>query len=119
MSSTILYIDDEIINLEIFKYHFGKTNTLLTALNATEGLTILEQNNSIQMVVSDMRMPGLNGLEFVAVAKEKYPHIHFYILTGFDLTPTIEEAIKNELIVQYFEKPLNISQINKAIELAE
>ena len=97
----ILYVDDEEANLFIFKAHFRRKYHILTAPSGIAALDILEKYyNEIAIVISDMRMPVLNGLEFVTRAKEKYSDITYFILTGFDQNDKIDTAVENNLIAQ-------------------
>lgn len=112
---TVLYVDDEPINLQLFELSLSVEYDILTASSGEEGLSVLEKNKNICVVVSDMRMPGMNGLEFIKTAKNKYPAISYFILTGFDITDAIAEAIKENLIIKYFNKPFNISDIKMSI----
>lgn len=112
---TILYVDDEPINLQLFKINFEKKFIVETAESGCEGLEILSQNPEISVVISDMKMPGMNGIEFIKKAKELLPDIKYYILTGFDITDEITTALNGKLINQYFRKPFNIAEIEIAI----
>jgi response regulator RpfG family c-di-GMP phosphodiesterase len=114
----ILYVDDEEINLELFKYNFMEKYEVLTCCCGSNGLECLKKNKDVKIVISDMRMPNMNGLEFIQKAKELYNDKKFYILTGFDITPEIQNALDTNLILGYFRKPFNIKQIEKAIDKA-
>lgn len=115
---TILYVDDETINLQIFEINFRKKYKVITAISGEEGLAKLEDNNEILVVVSDMKMPGMNGIEFIRTAKEKFDHIVYFILTGFDITEEISVALKENTIQKYFRKPFNMLEISESIEEA-
>lgn len=115
---SILYVDDEPLNLKLFSINFKKKYNVLTALSGEEGLLLLSKNDQIKVVVSDMKMPKMDGIEFISQAKKDYPNIVFFILTGYDITPEISQALKNNLINRYFSKPLNIEEIDKSIHLA-
>jgi DNA-binding NtrC family response regulator len=114
----ILYVDDEQINLKLFIMNMSKKYDVLTAENGIKGLEILANNPTIRIVVSDMKMPKMSGLDFIKLAKEKYPNISFYILTGFEITDEIEEALKLGIIQKYFRKPFNIADIDSSIRNA-
>jgi len=114
----ILYVDDESINLLLFEINFRKKYEVLTADNGIKGLEVLNNNPDVLVVVSDMKMPNMNGIEFIKQAKEKHPDIKYYILTGFEITEEIQEAIKLKLILKYFRKPFNMKEIDTAISEA-
>lgn len=112
----ILYVDDEAINLQLFEINFRKKYNVLTAADGINGLEILDQHQDITIVVSDMRMPKMNGMEFIKQAKAKYPDKHYFILTGFEITEEIQNALQDGLILKYFRKPFNITEIDSAIQ---
>jgi two-component system, response regulator, stage 0 sporulation protein F len=115
---TILYVDDESINLQLFEINFSKKYEVLTANSGTKGLEVLAYNPDVLVVISDMKMPTMNGIDFIKQAKERYPAIKFYILTGFEITEEIQEAIKLKLILKYFRKPFNMKEIDTTISEA-
>lgn len=108
----VLYVDDEKINLLLFKVNFEDQYEVFTAVDGFNGLSILDENPEIVIVFSDMKMPGMNGLEFINGAKEKYPNKKYYILTGFDITDEIKEAIESGLIIEYFRKPFEVEKMH-------
>ena len=115
---TILYVDDEAINLVVFEANFiGKFN-VITADSGFEGIKILENKPDIPIVISDMKMPGMNGIEFIKTAKKQFPNIVYFILTGFDITDEISSALDDKLINDYFKKPFNGQEIEASINAA-
>jgi len=111
----ILYIDDEPTNLLLFKINFENKFTVVTGLSGFEGLNLLEKNQDITVVISDMKMPLMNGIEFIQKARILRPAISYYILTGFEITRDIEIALKEGLICEYLQKPFNINEIYSTI----
>ena len=114
----ILYVDDELINLKVFEINLSKKYFVLTAESGMKGLELLSNKSDIKIVISDMRMPDMNGLEFIKSAKEQYSQISCFLFTGYEITNEIEEALKNRLILRYFKKPLNMQKVSSAIEKA-
>jgi response regulator RpfG family c-di-GMP phosphodiesterase len=112
---TLLYVDDEPINLMLFEANFKQNYTVITAESGINGLEKLYSNNEIVVVISDMKMPEMNGIEFITLAKKEFPNIAYYILTGYDITQEIAEALNNKLIFKYFRKPFNLKEIEDAI----
>lgn len=111
----IIYIDDEEINVELFKINFSINFEVLTGFSGFDGLELLAQHPDTKVLISDMKMPQMNGIEFIKKAKEKYPDKKFYILTGFEVTSEIQEALETGLIHKYFRKPFNMQEIEVAI----
>jgi len=113
---TILYVDDEDINLFLFKANFQSKFNIITSLSAAAALEELESHHDeIIVVISDMRMPVMSGIEFIEKAKEKYNNIFYYILTGFDYNEEIDKALQSNLIQKFFTKPFNTEEIEKTI----
>lgn len=110
----ILYIDDEAINLMLFDNLFKYKYTILTAESGKEGLDILSKHK-IDIVFSDMKMPEMDGLDFIQHAKEHFPNIVYYILSGYELTNEIVDALNNKLIDKYFQKPFDMQEIDDYI----
>ncbi len=111
----VLYVDDEPINLKLFELNFNKKYDIITAESGSDGLDILNKHQDINIVISDMRMPQMNGITFCKTAKESYSHISYYLLTGFDSTPEIEQALKEHIIIQCLRKPFNKTEIDSII----
>jgi response regulator RpfG family c-di-GMP phosphodiesterase len=112
----VLYVDDEPINLQLFQLNFKKKYEVFTALSGPEGLRCLETNSNIKVVISDMKMPEMNGIQFISKAKNNFPEITYFILTGYDINAEIAEALESGLIHKYFSKPFNIKEIDSSIE---
>jgi response regulator RpfG family c-di-GMP phosphodiesterase len=104
---TVLCVDDEPNILSALKRLLRKEDyRLLTAGSGKEGLTTLSQNK-VEVVVSDHRMPEMNGTEFLKEVKQHYPNIIRIILTGYTDVDTITEAINEGSIYKFFLKPWN------------
>ncbi|MFZ9046461.1 MAG: response regulator [Cyclobacteriaceae bacterium] len=114
---SLLYVDDEPANLFLFEASFQSSFKVHTASSGSEGLAILDDHmNDIMVVITDMRMPKMNGIEFVREAKSKHKDAAYFILTGFDFNADIEEAIEEGLIIKYFTKPFDQNLIRSYIE---
>lgn len=111
----VLYVDDEKVNLMLFEAYLGKKFTVLIAESGMTGLDMLLNTGNIQVVISDMKMPTMNGIEFIKKAREIAPKMEFYILTGFEITAEIQEALDTGLIKKYFRKPFNMNEISTEI----
>lgn len=117
----ILYVDDEPINLQLFKINLGSKYNVFTADSGTNALGVLAKSEKqINVIVSDFRMPQMNGIELINTVNNKYPSINCYMLTGFDTNDDIDEAIKKGSLKKCFRKPFNMVEIEyemKTIEL--
>lgn len=118
--SEILYIDDEEFNLSALRYSFRGDYKIHIALSANEGWEIL-QVNPIKVVISDQRMPGLTGVQFLEKVALKYPHITRILITGYTDAQDIIAAINQSKIYQFVKKPWKKEELriifNNAIAL--
>jgi two-component system, response regulator, stage 0 sporulation protein F len=111
----ILNVDDEPINRMLFQSVFKNKYKVLTAESGSSGLEVLQDNGNIDVVISDMKMPGMNGIEFINKARELFPEIFYFILTGFDITPEIQKSLDTGSVCKCFRKPLNTKEIEESI----
>ncbi|GAO30646.1 response regulator [Geofilum rubicundum] len=112
---SVLYVDDEPINLKVFELGLRNRFTIHTALSGFEGLEILRKESGITVVVSDMRMPVMDGLEFIEAAKKEFPNLVFFIYTGYGICDRIAQALDDNLLHKYFRKPTSFNDIEATI----
>lgn len=108
-------MDDETINLELLQLTFMNELEVLTASSAREGLEILDMNPDIQVVISDLKMPVMNGLDFIKQVKQKSQGRVCMLLTGFMESEVILEGFNQELIFRYLMKPWKRDELMDAI----
>lgn len=118
LDATILFVDDEKNILSSLKRLFRPLiENIMVAESGAEGLTMLEQAK-VDIVVSDMRMPEMDGAEFLKQVAEKYPDTIRILLTGYaDITSTID-AINKGSIYRYISKPWEDNDIRLTIQHA-
>ncbi len=115
----ILYVDDEINNLSAFKATFRNSYDIITAISAEEGKKILAENpNDIQIIITDQRMPGMTGVEFLSSIIKEYPEPIRILLTGYSDLQAVVDAINTGQIYQYISKPWEEQQLKIVIEKA-
>lgn len=73
---------------------FGDVTVKHTSLNGSDLLTKLQENHNLDLILMDIEMPVLNGIETTQIVKQKYPHIKIIMLTAFDNDEHIFNAIK-------------------------
>ena len=78
----ILFVDDDENILGAFQRQFRKQYTIETALGPEQGLTAIESGDSYAVLVVDMNMPGMNGVEFLKRVRARCPDIVRVMLTG-------------------------------------
>lgn len=114
----ILYVDDEIINLELLQLTYMNEFRVITASSAREGLELLSRNPDIHVVISDLKMPGMNGLEFIKEIKSKNKDKVCMLLTGYMESEIMMEGFNKELIFRYLMKPWDKEELEGCIREA-
>ena len=118
MAHTILVVDDEPPILEMLKAYLGqKSFQVYCALSAEEALPILSRQR-IDLIISDLKMPGMSGTEFLAITKNKYPDIIRIILTGHANLDSAMRAINEGEVYRFFTKPCNMTDLTVTIRQA-
>jgi response regulator RpfG family c-di-GMP phosphodiesterase len=105
MSEKVLFVDDEPNVLAGFRRVLGRNLDLATAEGADEGLRIIREEGPFAVVVSDLRMPGLDGIEFLGRVKFVAPDTVRVMFTGHADLQTAVEAINQDLIFRFMQKP--------------
>ncbi|WP_226389871.1 hybrid sensor histidine kinase/response regulator [Penaeicola halotolerans] len=113
----ILYVDDEFNNLTAFKAGFRLDYQVFTALNAKEGMEILDKED-IHIIVADQRMPEITGVQFFESIREKHPDPIRILLTGYSDINAVIDAINKGKIYHFIDKPWDQKEIKVAINNA-
>lgn len=112
---SILIIDDEEAQVESLKRFLGKRgHTIHTATKGKQGIEIIERNQ-IDLVVSDYRMPEMNGLEVLQAIKNLNPRIDVVIVTAYG---NVEEAVEimKSGAYDYLTKPIELDELENMIK---
>jgi len=116
----ILYVDDEENNLNSFKAAFRREYDVTVALSAKDAKELLK-TESFEIIITDQRMPGITGVEFLASIIDEYPEAIRMLLTGYADIQAVIDAINKGQIFQYITKPWDEQQmrvvINNAYEI--
>ena len=114
---TILIVDDEEHNLQLLKRTLRVDYNILTAKNGREGLMVLDQNiDNISMIISDHKMPEMEGTEFLEHANKMSPTIIKILLTGFSDTEILINAVNKCGLYQYILKPYTPEELHKVVQ---
>lgn len=104
---TLLWVDDEPNLLKSYRRTLRtEPYTVLTAQSGAEALALIQQQK-VQVVISDYRMPQMNGIELLAEIKRIDPRIVRVILSGYADEASIEAALRNGGIWRYLLKPID------------
>ena len=111
----ILVVDDEEVITEQLVDIF-EDNYDIKSTNSGEDALLELNNNQFDMVISDQRMPGMQGTELLKKVFEKSPHSIRILLTGYTDMESAKTAINEGHINRYEEKPINVDILRKAVK---
>ena len=116
MIKNVLLVDDDHEMLIALKEGFQKYKDAFSILLASDGLKAVEslKKNTISLVVTDLKMPGMDGFELLAHIMEHYPDIPVIIITGYS-TPEMEHLAREGGAVGYVAKPFLIENLARQI----
>lgn len=116
-SINVLYVDDEIHNLNSFKAGFRRLFNVFTAESALEGRKILE-TEMIHIIITDQRMPVTTGIEFLESIIPFFPDPIRILLTGYADINAVIDAINKGQVYKYVQKPWMDEDLRINIEKA-
>jgi DNA-binding NtrC family response regulator len=112
---TILLVDDEEHILSSLERALRtEPYAVLRGMSGPDALDILE-SGLISLIISDLNMPGMNGLELLQIVKEQYPEVIRVVLTGQADTGTALRAINEGEVYRFFTKPWNNDELRLSI----
>jgi two-component system response regulator YesN len=114
---TVLIIDDEPWSREIIKalgaWQSLKLQVIGEAEDGTEGIRLIRELKP-NIVVTDMRMPGLEGVELLKTMKEEFPCLKVIVMSGYNDFVYLKQAISSRAI-EYLLKPINQEELNTSL----
>lgn len=112
----ILFVDDEPFILDSLKRVFRKDGyELYTSFSGEEALNFLSRT-PVNLVISDQRMPGMSGSEFLAQVKAKHPKVLRMILTGYQDLHAAIQAINEAGVSQFLQKPWDEKELREKVK---
>lgn len=117
MKHTILCVDDERDNVEALERIFRKKYKVLKATSGKEALELLDKQ-SVSLIISDQRMPGMTGVEFLTKSLKTHPESVRILLTGYTDIESVIAAINSGQIYRYVTKPWDPRELEAAVDRA-
>lgn len=114
----LLVVDDEKDNLDALRRLLRKEFEVVTALSGEEGLKILQSGTRVDAIVSDQRMPGMSGSEFLGQAQTIDPIATRILLTGFADLEAVVDAVNRGNIWRYIQKPWEPDDLRMTVNQA-
>jgi len=115
MDYKILCVDDDLNILQGYKRSFRKDFNIYTAEGGSEGLSMIENDGPFAVVISDMRMPEMDGIQFLRLVKKLAPQTVRMMLTGNADQQTAIDAVNEGSIFRFLTKPCFPEVFAKAI----
>lgn len=116
---TILCVDDEVNVLKSLRRLFlDEDYEILTAETGKEGLAILEEHQPVQVVISDYRMPEMDGVTFFKEVHARWPETIRIVLSGYADTAAVVAAINEGQVYRFIPKPWNDDELKITIAKA-
>ena len=109
--ANVLLVDDEVSFVETFSERLELRDFEISkAFSGEEALEVLDENKNVEVVILDVKMPGMDGIETLAKIKEKFPLVEVIMLSGH---ADVESAIygMKQGAFDYLMKPCDIDQI--------
>lgn len=113
----ILYVDDEENNLVSFKATFRLKYNVVIASSADAAMKILD-TKSVEIIITDQRMPNMTGIEFLEKVIVKYPDPVRILLTGYADMSAVIDAVNKGKIFHYLSKPWKEQELDETIKKA-
>jgi response regulator RpfG family c-di-GMP phosphodiesterase len=115
MNNKVLCVDDDANVLEGYRRGLRKLFPIETALGAEQALTLLDTQEPYAVIVSDLRMPGMDGIQLLSKVRERAPDTVRIMLTGFADLQTAVEAVNEGNIFRFLTKPCPSQLLAKAL----
>lgn len=115
MMKKILFVDDEPNVLSAFERQMRNRFTIETALGPEAGLAAMKNWQNYSVIVADMRMPGMDGIELLSKVKEMAPDVVRIMLTGNADQQTAVEAVNQGNIFRFLNKPCPLDILQEAL----
>jgi len=115
---TVLVVDDDADVRSTLARVLGSAGyTILTAESGEEGLKLLA-SHPVQLVISDQNMPGMSGIDFLKVVRERHPHVLRMMLTADENPATIVRSINEGEVYRFIQKPWDNTSLRTMVHFA-
>lgn len=114
----LMVVDDERDNLDLLYRTFRRDFQVFRADSALNALEVLDREGEMAVIISDQRMPEMNGTEFLGKTVERFPDTVRILLTGYTDVEDLVEAINAGQVFKYITKPWNPEELKSVIQQA-
>ncbi|GEM_PF-322837 len=113
---TVVYVDDEPINLKVFEASFKMRFNVVTCLGAAAAMEVLRSRSDIGVLITDQRMPMVTGVELLERVREEFPDIQRMIITAYSDMQAVVASVNRGQVSRYFVKPWVREELSAALE---
>ena len=115
VSMTVLVVDDDAhIRSSIGKFLIARGHTVIEAANGEKGVEVVE-SQAVDIVITDVKMPGMNGFDVLRRVRSVAPEIEVIVITGVKESENAFRALR-EGAFDFFSKPFKVEDLNAAIQ---
>jgi ActR/RegA family two-component response regulator len=118
MPARVLFVDDDVALLKSIQRNICFDYDLSIAESGQQGLDLIRQNGPFSVIVTDMRMPIMDGIQFINEARKIAPDAIFLMLTGNQDVDTSIKAVNQGQVFRFLTKPCETADIKTAINVA-
>lgn len=111
----LMVVDDEPDNLDLLYRTFRREFSVFKAENGFKALELLNEAGEMAVIISDQRMPRMNGTEFLSRTVDRFPDTIRIVLTGYTDVEDLVEAINSGKVFKYITKPWNPEQLKAVV----
>ena len=111
---TLLVVDDEVDVLESLRHQFHRGYRVLTSVSGHQAIEILKKDN-VELILTDQRMPGMSGDQFLREARRLKPDAIRMLFTGYADMQAVISAVNEGHIFRYIMKPWDSSELESII----
>jgi len=118
-NSTILVVDDDIVVLTALSKLLNLFGYIVAGASNSQAAMdyVTNSRKRFDLIITDLAMPGIDGVQFMTAAKQVFPDIPIVVMTGYSERCTPEEALRLGAFA-YVSKPFNIPEVIATIERA-
>ena len=114
----LLVVDDEPDNLDLLYRTFRRDFKVFKATSGAEALETLDKNGEMAIIISDQRMPKMNGTELLSRTVERFPDTIRMVLTGYTDVEDLVSAINSGKVFKYITKPWSPKKLKEVVAQA-
>jgi len=115
---TILLVDDEPDILKTLEDLLGKSGyAIVSKLDAESALSVIREGTQIDLVITDLRMPGMSGSELTTILKKMLPSVPIIMLTGYGSVETYLKSMSSG-VFEYVNKPVQVRELRRIVKTA-